>query len=162
MVKDKVTEYLDKLNIDYRLIHHKTVSSIDECKSIEGLVGGVLCKNLFLTTTNKKVKYLLILDADKRFVTKDISKKLNVSRLSFASDDEMINLLNTTPGSLSIMSLIFDSSNDINLAIDKDVLCKEYFYCHPCENDATLVLKTCDIIDKLIPSLNKKLNILNI
>ena len=59
-----------------------------------------------------------MLKGDKKFVTKDISKKLNSSRLSFGSEDAMRQILNTEPGSLSITSLIFDKDKAVMLAID--------------------------------------------
>ena len=162
MIKDEVIKYLDTLNIPYELFNHKPVSSIEECKQIEDFIGGRICKNLFLKTTNGKIKVLLIIDADKKFVTKDISKKLETSRLSFCTADEMIESLNTSPGSLSIMSLIFDKDNSIGLAIDKDVIQDEFIYCHPCQNDATLKIKTKDVIEILIPSFNREYKIIQI
>ena len=162
MIKDEVIKYLDNLNISYELFNHKPVSSIEECKQIEDFIGGRICKNLFLKTTNGKIKILLIIDADKKFVTKDISKKLETSRLSFCTADEMIEFLNTSPGSLSIMSLIFDKDNSIGLAVDKDVIRDEFIYCHPCQNDATLKIKTKDVVETLIPSFSKEYKIIQI
>ena len=162
MIKDEVIKYLDNLNISYELFNHKPVSSIEECKQIEDFIGGRICKNLFLKTTNGKIKILLIIDADKKFITKDISKKLETSRLSFCTADEMTELLNTSPGSLSIMSLIFDKDNSVDLAIDKDVIRDEFIYCHPCQNDATLKIKTKDVIETLIPSFNREYKIIQI
>ncbi len=162
MIKDEVIKYLDNLNISYELFNHKPVSSIEECKQIEDFIGGRICKNLFLKTTNGKIKILLIIDADKKFVTKDISKKLETSRLSFCTADEMIEYLNTVPGSLSIMSLIFDKDNSVDLAIDKDVISDEFIYCHPCQNDATLKIKTKDVIETLIPLFNREYKIIQI
>ncbi len=162
MIINEVINYLDNLNISYELFNHKPVSSIEECKQIEDFIGGRICKNLFLKTTNGKIKILLIIDADKKFITKDISKKLETSRLSFCSSDEMIKHLNTAPGSLSIMSLIFDKCNSIGLAIDKDVIQDEFIYCHPCKNNATLKIKTKDVLDILIPSFNKEYKIIQI
>ena len=162
MIKDEVIKYLDNLNISYELFNHKPVSSIEECKQIEDFIGGRICKNLFLKTTNGKIKILLIIDADKKFITKDISKKLETSRLSFCTADEMIEYLNTIPGSLSIMSLIFDKDNSVGLAIDKDVIRDEFIYCHPCQNDATLKIKAKDVIETLIPSFNREYKIIQI
>ena len=54
--------------------------------------------------------------------TKDISKKLGVSRLSFVSADEMMTLVDTAPGSLGIFSLLFDKEKKIRFAADSDLL----------------------------------------
>ena len=53
--------------------------------------------------------------------------------------------LNITPGSLSLMGLIFDKEKKVHLVIDKEVLDEEYFGCHPCINTSTLLMKTSDV-----------------
>lgn len=148
-----VCNYLDNLGIAYKKIEHPPVATIEECKKIEEILNDTICKNLLLRTTNGSAYYLLILRNDKQFVTSRISKLLGSSRLSFASGEEMINMLNTSPGSLSILSLIFDEEKKIKLAIDRDVTENEYFCCHPCDNSATLKIKSSDISDVFIPSL---------
>ncbi len=148
-----VCGFLERLAINYEMIEHSPAATIEECKRIEEILDDTICKNLLLRTTNGSVHYLLILRNDKQFVTSRISKLLGSSRLSFASGEEMENLLNTSPGSLSILSLIFDKEKKIKLAIDRDVIENEYFCCHPCDNSATLKIKTSDIEKIFIPSL---------
>ena len=148
-----VCKHLESLGIAYEIIEHSPVSTIEECKKIEEIINDTICKNLLLRTTNGAVHYLLILRNDKRFVTSEISKKLGSSRLSFASGEEMESMLCTSPGSLSILSLIFNEEKNILLAIDKDVTENEYFCCHPCDNTATLKIKSTDILNIFLPSL---------
>lgn len=148
-----VCKHLESLGIAYEIIEHSPVSTIEECKKIEEIINDTICKNLLLRTTNGAVHYLLILRNDKRFVTSEISKKLGSSRLSFASGEEMESMLCTSPGSLSILSLIFNKEKNILLAIDKDVTENEYFCCHPCDNTATLKIKSTDILNIFLPSL---------
>ena len=151
-----VCGYLDGLGIDYKKFEHSPAATIEECKKIEEILNDTICKNLLLRTTNGSAYYLLILRNDKQFVTSRISKLLGSSRLSFASGEEMKNMLNTSPGSLSILSLIFDKEKAIRLAIDKDVIENKHFCCHPCNNSATLKIKTSDITDIFLPSLEIK------
>ena len=153
---NSVCKYLDSLGIVYEIIEHPPVSTIEECKKIEEIINDTICKNLLLRTTNGSVHYLLILRNDKRFVTGKISKKLGSSRLSFASGEEMEAMLCTSPGSLSILSLIFNEEKNILLAIDKDVAENEYFCCHPCDNTATLKIRSADILNVYLPSLGIK------
>lgn len=149
----KVCKRLESLGIEYEMIEHSPVSTIEECKKIEEIINDTICKNLLLRTTNGAVHYLLILRNDKRFVTGEISKKLGSSRLSFASGEEMESMLCTSPGSLSILSLIFNEEKNILLAIDRDAAENEYFCCHPCDNTATLKIKSADILNVYLPSL---------
>jgi Ala-tRNA(Pro) deacylase len=71
-------------------------------------------------------------------------------------------MLNTQPGSLSITSLIFDKDKKIMLAVDKEVFEAEFVCCHPCDNTATLKIRTDDIINKLLPELKIKPEIIEI
>lgn len=147
-----VCGYLESVSVGYEIFHHEAAFTIGECEKIEQMIDGKICKNLLLTTTNGGVYFLLMLSGEKKFVTKDVSKKLATSRLSFASPDKMRELLSTEPGSLSVTSLMFDADKKVLLAIDSDILKEEYVCCHPCDNTATLKIKTKDLTEKLLPS----------
>lgn len=158
----QVCSYLDKIGIEYDLVTHSPAFTLEECAEINGLINGRICKNLLLKTDSGKSVYLLMIRDDKRFVTKDVSKKLGSSRLSFASGDYMEALLSTPPGSLSITSLIFDKEKKTALAIDRDVINEEYICCHPSDNSATMKIKTKDILNIFLPSLGIEPHIIEI
>ena len=158
----EVCGYLEENGINFDIVTHPPVYTLEECQAVNGIIGGIICKNLLLRTDSGKVIYLLMIRDDKRFVTKDVSKKLGTSRLSFASGGYMENLLNTTSGSLSITSLIFDKDKKVMLAIDSDVLQEEYICCHPSDNTATLKIRTADVLEKFIPSLGIEPKIIEI
>lgn len=162
MNKETVCSYLDSIGIDYEKTEHSPAFTIEECKEIEKIIGAEICKNLLLTNTPKSVYFLLLMKGDKPFVTKDVSKKLGSSRLSFASADEMKNLLSTNPGSLSITSLIFDKEKKVRLAVDSDLLKNEYFCCHPSDNSATLKIRTEDVFSVFTEYLQKETVIIEI
>ena len=145
MKKETVIKFLDDRSVEYERFDHDAVSTIEECGKLREMKGWDLCKNLLLRTTNGKIHYLLVMQGEKSFVTKEVSKKLGTSRLSFASGEEMEALLNTSPGSLSILSLIFDKEKTVSLAVDSDVLSSEFIYCHACENTTTLRIRTDDM-----------------
>lgn len=149
----EVCDYLKQIGIKYDMVTHEPVFTLEECQRINGLLNGIICKNLLLKTDSGKVFYLFMIKDDKRFVTKDVSKKLGCSRLSFASEHYMEEMLNTSAGSLSVTSLIFDKDKKVSLAIDSDVLKEEYICCHPSHNSATLKIKTEDVLNIFLPSL---------
>jgi Ala-tRNA(Pro) deacylase len=94
-----------------------------------------------------------MMPGDKTFKTKDLSSQIGSSRLSFGSPEYMEQLVDITPGSLSILGLMNDKEGKVRLLIDKDVLSGEYIGCHPCINTSSLRLKTADMVEKLIPAL---------
>lgn len=157
-----VCDYLKQNGIEFDIVTHAPAFTLDECRKINKMIDGVICKNLLLKTDSGKVFYLLLIKDDKRFVTKDVSKKLGCSRLSFAGGEYMENLLNTSPGSLSITSLIFDKEKKVSLAIDSDVIKEKFICCHPSDNTATLKIKTDDILNKFIPLLGIETKIIDI
>jgi len=144
-------DLLDRLNISYTRIDHEETATIEDCVKVEKLLGIQICKNLFLCTASKKDFYLLIMPGDKKFVTKDVSKQIGSSRLSFASGEYMEKYLNITPGSVSVLGLMNDKECKIKLLIDKEINESEYFGCHPCINTSSLKIKTKDILDKFLP-----------
>ena len=118
--------------------------------------------DLFLCTANKKEFYLLMIVGDKRLVTKDVSKKLSTSRLSFANESYMEEYLDITPGSVSVLGLMNDTENHVQLVIDEDVLKGEYVGCHPCINTSSLRVRTADLMEKIIPAMHHEAKIIQI
>ena len=111
---------------------------------------------------NKKEFYLLMIVGDKRLVTKDVSKKLGTSRLSFANESYMEEYLDITPGSVSVLGLMNDVENHVQLVIDEDVLKGEYVGCHPCINTSSLRVRTADLMEKIIPAMHHEAKIIQI
>lgn len=154
---EKSIAFLNSIGVEYEIFRHEAAASIEQCEEIEKIISGKICKNLLLRTTSGDKVFLLMTDGRKRFVTKEVSKKLGSSRLSFADGEMMETLLNTKPGSLSIMSLMFDKDKKVFLAADRDVFREEFICCHPCDNTATLKIRTEDVIEKIIPALGRKI-----
>ena len=75
---------LDKLQISYARVDHEHADTIEACEAVEQVLGEKICKNLFLCNRQKTQFYLLMLEGEKVFKTKDLSKQLGVARLSFA------------------------------------------------------------------------------
>ena len=127
---------------------------MEACEKIDAVLDVKICKNLFLCNRQKTNFYLLIMPGDKPFKTKELSNQMGISRLSFADESFMKELLDLYPGSVSVMGLMNDKENKVQLVIDEDVLKEEYFGCHPCVNTSSLRFKTEDLNNKLIPALN--------
>ena len=65
----------------------------------------------------------------------------------------MERFLDITPGSVSVMGLMNDHENHVQLLIDEDVLRGEYIGCHPCINTSSLRIKTRDMMERVIPAM---------
>ena len=150
----KVYDLLDQLEMDYYRTDHEPAGNMEACNEIDKVLDTVICKNLFLCTANKKKFYLLMMPGDKPFKTKILSRQIQTSRLSFAKPEYMKEYLDIEPGSVSIMGLMNDRENRVQLVIDEDVLKEEYLGCHPCINTSSLKLKTREVLDKFLPAVH--------
>lgn len=150
----RVYDYLDKLGIKYDRTDHEPAEDMEVCKAIDKTLGAEICKNLFLCNRQKTRFYLLMMPGDKPFKTKELSSQINSARLSFASPDKMLEYLDINPGAVSVMGLMNDKDNAVTLIIDEDVLKGEYIGCHPCVNTSSIKVKTSDIINKFLPSVD--------
>lgn len=144
-------DLLDELGIEYERVDHEAAETMEACEEIDKLLfPATICKNLFLCNSQKTKFYLLMIRGDKKFKTKEISHQINSSRLSFAPAEYMLEYLDITPGSVSVMGLMNDKDKHIQLLVDEDVLEAELFGCHPCINTSSLRLKTSDVFGKFL------------
>ena len=147
-------DFLDALGIAYERVDHAPADTMQLCAEIDEVLQAMICKNLFLCNRQQTQFYLLLIPEDKTFKTKDISHQLNVARLSFGTAEKMGELLDVHPGSVSILALMNDTDNRVQLLIDSEVTGRAFFGCHPCENTSSLRIKTDDLTQKIIPALH--------
>ena len=66
----------------------------------------------------------------------------------------MEQFLDITPGSLSVLGLMNDQDNHVELLIDADLLGSESIGMHPCINTSSLALNTQDLLEKILPAVH--------
>ena len=148
-------DLLDQLGIEYERVDHEAAMTIEACAAIDEVLGdAAICKNLFLCNRQKTQFFLLAMCGEKQFVTKDVSKQIDSPRLSFASAEYMEEYLDITPGSVSVLGLMNDHENHVQLLVDEDLLKAEYFGCHPCINTSSLKLRTKDVFETFLPAVH--------
>lgn len=156
-------DLLDSLGIEYERVDHEPAMTIEACAAVDEVLGDTtICKNLFLCNRQKTHFYLLAMSGEKQFVTKDISKQIGSPRLSFADEAHMEEYLNITPGSVSVLGLMNDHDNHVQLLVDEDVLKAEYFGCHPCINTSSLKLRTKDVFETFLQAVHHDYIVVNI
>ncbi|MEF7442044.1 hypothetical protein [Paenibacillus lautus] len=84
-----------------------------------------------------------------------------MSRVSFAPSDLLENMLGTKVGSATVFSALLDKDNAIQIVLDKDIICEEWYGC----SDGTtttgyMKIKTAQIIHEFLPfvHLSNKIN----
>ena len=145
-------DYLDNLGIEYYRLDHEPADSDHPgvCEAVEEAPGAKICKNLFLANRQRTKFYMLMIPEEKTFRSSDISRQAGSSRLHFAEPEYMLELIDTTPGSASVMGLINDPDHRVQLLVDEDLLGQEYIGCHPCINTSSLRIRREDIFGKFL------------
>lgn len=150
----KTYDLLEELGIPFFRTDHGPADTMEACNEIDACLGVLICKNLFLCNRQKTQFYLLMMPGDKPFKTKELSGQLGIARLSFGSPEDMERLLDLTPGSVSIMGLMNDPENRVQLLVDEDVLKGEWLGCHPCINTSSIKLRTRDVLERYLPAVH--------
>lgn len=152
-IEVRVYDLLDALHILYERVDHPAAFTMEACAEIDrALAPAVICKNLLLCNARQSNFYLLMLRGDKRFHTRLVSDAVGSSRLSFAPPEAMQQYLDITPGSLSVLGLMNDRENHVQLLIDHDILHEDAFGCHPCVNTSSLRLSMQDLLHVFLPA----------
>lgn len=139
---NKVIELLKELKIDYKVVEHEPVYTVDQAQYVKSMIEGTGAKSLFLK--HKTDYYLYYLDDSKRADLKEVSRKLNIGRLSFANEEELYEKLKLKPGSVTPLGIINDNHSVI-LIIDKDLKNKTIL-AHPNVNTITVSMDYNDLI----------------
>ena len=142
---DEINHYLKQYN-------HEIMQHTDFIDTNNVIVNAIL-NSRFLCNRQETNFYLLLLPGDKKFKTKEVSSQLGVARLSFGNETYMEKFLDITPGSVSILGLMNDKENHVQLLIDEDLLKEPYIGCHPCINTSSLKINMKDMMEKIIPAM---------
>ena len=158
MNKNEICEYLKNENIYYEITEHEAVYNMEELKNLEFPYPEADAKNLFVRDDKKRNYYLITVKGDKRVNLKDFQEKNGTRRLSFASSDDLMNILKLIPGAVTPLGILNDEDIKVIFYIDKDFKSENLIGVHPNDNTATIWLKT----DDLINIIKKHGNIVNV
>ncbi len=144
--KVDIYEYLNANNIWYEKINHEAVYNMDELSKIDIPYFDVIAKNLFIRDDKKRNYYLITLKGNKKINLKEFRKSQNTRALSFASEEELQEIMSLTAGSVSPFGLLNDDNLLAHFYIDKDYD-DSVIGIHPNDNTETIILKVKDLIE---------------
>lgn len=153
---------LDRLGIPYARVEHGPANTMEDCVDIDRALNTKICKNLFLCNRQKTDFYLLSMPGDKPFQTKELSRQLGCSRLSFAPGEMMEELLHCPPGSASILGLAHDTEHRVRCLMDREIYESETLGCHPCINLGSMRLNTADIRNIFLPHTGHEVTVVDL
>lgn len=142
---ERLYALLSSLGISYEEAEHRPVYTIEESAALDKHLEGVTCKNLFLRDKKKRRYILLTARAERELDLKAIAKEHGLPRLSFASEDELREILGLLRGSVTPMGLLNDKAGKVTFLLDR-TLKGERLVVHPNTNTRSLSLECSDLL----------------
>ncbi|MEY8371319.1 prolyl-tRNA synthetase associated domain-containing protein [Aerococcaceae bacterium 50-4] len=146
--KEAIYDLLDGRGIDYELTNHKAVYDMAEVAEEDMPYPEANAKNLFIRDDKKRQYYLITVQGEKRVDLKAFRAQFDTRRLSFASDQDLMDLMGLSPGAVSPLGLLNDQDLRINYYVDRNLVVDGHLIgVHPNDNTATVWLKGQDLVD---------------
>jgi Ala-tRNA(Pro) deacylase len=139
-VRTPIYAALAALGIGYEVFEHPPVHTAEEAALHWTSIPGTAVKNLFLRNKKGDRHYLVILGIGKQADLRHLVKVIGDDRLSFGSPERLQRHLGVTPGSVSPLGLIHDSSHSVRVIVDSDLREAERLIFHPNDNTASLTI----------------------
>ena len=135
---------LNSLGIQYELYEHPPVFTAEEAATHWKDIPGTPVKNLFLRNKKGDRHYLVILGIEKEADLRHLVRIVGDDRLSFGSPERLMKYLGVTPGSVSALGLIHDTSHAVQVIVDSDLGSAERLIFHPNDNTASVTISGPD------------------
>ena len=147
MNKQEIYDYLKQKNIWHEITEHEAVYNMAELADIEIPYPEYDAKNLFVRDDKKRNYYLITVKGDKRVDLKEFRKAQGTRALSFASAEDLMDIMGLVPGAVTPLGLLNDSEHRVQLFLDDDFQQEDSLIgVHPNDNTATVWLKVEDLV----------------
>ena len=147
MNKWEVYDYLRERSIGFETTEHQAVYTMEELSDVVLPYPEADAKNLFVRDDKKRQYYLITVKGDKRVDLKAFRRQHATRPLSFASENELKDILGLIPGAVTPLGILNDAEHRVQLYLDEDFLDSPGLIgVHPNDNTATVWLKTEDLI----------------
>lgn len=145
MDKTEIYHYLKEQKIEHEITEHKAVFNMEEMDSIELPYPKWNAKNLFVRDDKKRNYYLITVKGDKRVDLKGFRKQHGLRALSFASAEDLLDIMKLTPGSVTPLGILNDTEHRIHFFLDTEFAGNKIGV-HPNDNTATVWMQADDLM----------------
>ena len=145
MNKQKIYDYLKEKNIEYEITEHKAVYNMEELAEIKLPHHEADAKNLFVRDDKRQNYYLITVKGEKRVNLKDFRRENGTRPLTFASPEELSEIMGLIPGAVTPLGLLNDKNHRVKFYLDKDFEDMDFIGVHPNDNTATVFLSFDDL-----------------
>lgn len=136
---------LDDLGIKTTTVEHAAVFTVAESDKIHADLPGGHTKNLFLKDA-KDTLWLVVAEHQTPVDLKALHKQLGAARFSFGKAELLAEVLGVTPGSVTALAIINDTTGRVSVVVDAALMRYEVINCHPLENTATTAIGREDLL----------------
>ena len=150
-LQELVYRTLTRLSIPFQRVENDPAITMEDCQAIDDRLQMQTVKTLFLCNRQQTAFYLFVTPGDKPFRTKDFSSALGISRVSFASPEQLERLMGTVVGSATVFSALLASAREVRVVFDRSLADSEWYGCTDGTTTGYMKLRTRDVIDRLLP-----------
>ena len=106
MNKQEIYKFLNDKNIWHEITEHKAVFNMAELSEINIPYPEADAKNIFVRDDKKRNYYLITVKGDKKVDLKEFRRNNNTRALSFASENDLMDIMNLIPGSVTALGML--------------------------------------------------------
>lgn len=150
-LQELIYRTLTRLSIPFQRVENDPAITMEDCQAIDDRLQMQTVKTLFLCNRQQTAFYLFVTPGDKPFRTKDFSAALGVSRVSFATPEQLEQMMGTIVGSATVFSLLLPTARDVRVVFDRSLESSEWYGCTDGTTTGYMKLRTRDVIDRLLP-----------
>ena len=143
---DQLLARLAELGIQATTHHHPPVFTVAESQHLRGQLPGGHCKSLFLRDRQGDF-WLVVMLENRRVSVNALARAIGAPRVSFASAEELMDLLGVIPGAVTPFGLINDVGTRVTPVLDSAML-REHSLLnyHPLDNSMTTAISPEDLL----------------
>ena len=149
-MEEKLYEIFKEIGIEnYSVKYHEPILTIEQADKFGLAMEGLNLKNLFLREKKTGRFFMLIIDDHRQTDLKYFKEVAGWRQVSFAKEEELMEVLGLMPGSVTPLALFHDQEKRVVVVLGKEIveaLENEKVSFHPCRNDATLTMTKEDFL----------------
>ena len=145
MNKKDIYQLLREQGISFEATEHAAVFNMEELEELKLPYPEWDAKNLFVRDDKKQNYYLLTVRGSKQVDLKAFRRENGLRPLSFASPEELLAIMDLTPGSVSPLGILNDAECRVHFYLDEE-FSGNPIGVHPNDNTATVWLQADDLM----------------
>ena len=145
MDKAETYRYLEANGITFEATEHAAVYNMQELDAISLPYPQWDAKNLFVRDDKKQNYYLITVKGSRRVDLKEFRKQHGLRPLSFASPQELQQLLGLQPGAVTPLGILHDDERRVTCYLDAAFIGNRIGV-HPNDNTATVWMQAEDLV----------------